>query len=593
MLQPVDSHNPTGYSYAGPEILGDGYAFSALESNIRNLDSTEALFICAKINLVISEASFRGFDCPKVQAFVTSDLWSLEWISPFDTVALEAALKPPHLKILFGRQGLFELMRWLALWDGPVVDPSRQRMSYIRALLNANDLASEYQGSISRDEIGPAAGDLKMFLALRLFRELTLWQSPTFDPRWQFGRARALFIEGFLKDNPDYRNQLEERLKMSLEDYLACVIAILSISQNWFVPGRIPRLRSNLEIDLATVSQDLKPEMKSIVSQFFELTSRNVSELTELIKKKFSDPAVSFELRPFREKPLLTDGENRLVIVDQTLLAECGSAGLLFRLLPKNGESVFVSFGKSFENYVSGVLAGYVSTMQTSKSGFSGWGPALNANNKHEELSDFIMIDGETVALIETKTGVIKDSLVRQTAEQYWAELMTRYGMSESHEGKKSKGVYQLARSIKRWVEGTARLEEPLESKVTPKTIIPVLLVYDPYLPILGHGYFLAKEFNLALTGQSTTNPSFSLNGVEVKTLCLMSIDQFETFEGSITKKTLPQLLLEYCEQYPYRDITAGAYLSQLQPESEMFESKLVRESLQALDAARIRLFGV
>jgi hypothetical protein len=592
MLRPVDPHNPTGYTYGGPEVVQEKFSLSTLESQVRNIDTVESLFICAKINLVANEAIFRGFDPLIAQRLIISDLSDLDWISPFDIVALNTALRAPHNKVLFGRQGLYELMRWLALWDGPVVDSSRQRMDFIRALLNANELAVENQGAIARNEIAPAGADSKMFLALRLFRELTLWQSPTFDVRWQFGRANALFMQHFFGQFPDYRTQLESIFKISLEDYVAWTIAMVAISQNWFPHGQIPRLRSNLELDLNTVGQHLNPEMTDKMKRFLELTSRSATELNSLVKKKFADPDVCFELRPFRDKPLLTDGKNRIAIVDQALLAETCSTGLLFRLLPANGEAVFTNFGKAFEGYTIHVLNEYVAEIGTSKNGLLGWGPVFNAIDKSDELSDFMMAEGDTVVLFEAKTGVIKDSLVRETAEEFWKELMTRYGLSETHEGTKSKGVHQLARSIKRWMDGKAQLISPAGSPIKPKTIIPVLLVYDPYLPILGYPHFLAKEFNLALSGLASVDPSTNYNGVEVKTLCLMSIDQYERFEGAIVTRTLPQLLLEYCQQYRHRDVAAGAYLAELQPESELFESRIIRESAKAMYESTQRIFG-
>lgn len=74
MLIPSDKHNPEAASYAVPALLGEATNRELFERHIRNLPRLEAIFLCAKINLVTSEAAFRGFNTFEVQFQMLKDL---------------------------------------------------------------------------------------------------------------------------------------------------------------------------------------------------------------------------------------------------------------------------------------------------------------------------------------------------------------------------------------------------------------------------------------------------------------------------------------------------------------------------------------
>lgn len=124
-------------------------------------------------------------------------------------------------------------------------------------------------------------------------------------------------------------------------------------------------------------------------------------------------------------------------------------------------------------------------------------------------------------------------------------------------------------------------------------TIIPLLLVSDPHLPVLFHSTFLAKEFLQALTHTDRDLvPSIKVNEHEIVGLCLMSMDEFESFENRVLSRDLGQLLLEYCERNPYREISAGTYLSNIKSDPFPPQPGIVAESEKVLDESCIRLFG-
>ncbi|MBI4534151.1 MAG: hypothetical protein HY711_09420 [Candidatus Melainabacteria bacterium] len=94
----------------------------------------------------------------------------------------------------------------------------------------------------------------------------------------------------------------------------------------------------------------------------------------------------------------------------------------------------------------------------------------------------------------------------------------------------------------------------------------------------------------------STASPGaasdLEINGISVMNLCVMTIDEFEYFEGKVLSKPFSAVLSDYADKYKDRMISAGRYLANLDAEPNTPEPSMVTARNAIIDAASLKLFG-
>lgn len=594
---------PTIYTPLPLECLGSNQKKNDVEyfqKQLQKLPREEALSLCAKLNMLC----FDGVFAEDRQETVLKLLCRHQWLDEADVKRMlryvERHGETFNTNPFFSRISCLELIRWLSVWGNEantgMQNDMHRKHGFARSMLMAFEFWSERtQMRIwlpnSFDDLGD---EDKLFESLRVFRESSLWQVPTFNPQWQFGRSYELFVDLLFARNPELQKHVENSLGMTVEDYITCVIGFSSLRFEWS-SRRNAGIVDNFEFDTARVYENI-PHLKSTVEAFLQKETRTASELAQVYKGSAS-PNELTNLLPLRERPiLLVDGSRRAAFIDFSFLIERASNGLLFRSSRIPGCDAMKLFGEAFEEYAVRRLDRYSATLRNqglNVTGYARVNAVSHKKGKPDEFTDYVMLCGRRLILIEIKGKWLQDNAVgKQTAEEYWNEIKAKYVLLEE-EGKKPdrKGVQQLAEAINGWFEG--RLIPDIALSLDDfDVIIPVLLVYDAHLPALAHGTFLAKELQPLIDGTSSLQSNMSLAGKEILHLCLISMDDFEGFENRILRRDFADILLEYSRIHPYRHVSAGSFLSGIDSEEFCPQPRIVSEAEAALDKATLRLFG-
>ncbi len=572
------------------------------QHQVSKLPREETLSLCAKLNTIFCYTTDKRE--PNFQENVLRLLCTQNWLDNSDLQRmLQYAKKQKGTldeNLFFSRPSCLELMRWSAVWakraeTGGMNGISRKH-GFARSMLMAFEFwSNRTQRRIwQSDKYEQLPQEQQHFESLRILREASLWQVPTFNPLWQLGRGYELYIELFFAKNPELRREVEIELGMDLEDYITCVAGLLSMQQEWF--NKQAGIIDNFEFDPSRLC-DNAPHMKTVMEQFMSRESQNPEQLAKSYERQTQDQCALTDFRPLRERPiLLIDGGRRATFIDTTFVAERASNGLLFRSSRLIGDEAMKEFGVAFEEYAIRRLTRYTNSLRANGHAVTGHprvGAKSLASSQQVEFSDYLIVCGRTLVLIEIKGKWLQDKAIASlTAEDYWKEIYNKYVVDDSGRKSKRKGVSQLADSIEGWLDG--RLAPEITLPVADfDAIIPIMLVYDCHLPVLYHGKFLARELQKLLPGaQTEAVPHIYIKGKTVLNLCLLSMDDFEEFENRILKRDLADLMREYSAKYPTRDVSAGAFLARIPSEKFPPQPGIVAEGHAALDQACKRLFG-
>ncbi len=595
MLISTDPHVPNLHSFIHPSAFKLEADASVLENFVRRLPAAETAFVCAKLNLLFSDLMRKDVSHIN-QLEILRWLFNEGWVTLKDRDFLFAYMKKHPSEFLFARQSLLEMIRWLALWGSPIskfsYNDTKRQSAFVRALILCGEFSTRTQKSLLlTGDFDDADNDKRHFLTLPVFRECSLFQVPPYDPLFCLGRHKELFVECFLTANPEYLKVLEEELAMTLDDYIACLVGLGSIITSWSNRGIGFSLRTEFEFNSRNPGETTL--MQSQLLRFLELEGATLTEFSQSFLKN-ADPSVQLDLKILREKPILLGADGRATFVDESFFMEKASSGLLFRLAKKLGDEPLQRFGYAFEDYARRKLDKYVKALQKNRLVSKGYGPIFaTENGEKREFTDYLFVDDSTVVLVEMKAVWSPDAIVGNA--DYWGELMKRYGVSTTSRGKKKKkGVAQLAQAIRKWLDGKLVLDPEIELPASISRVIPVLLVHDPHLSTLSHGRFLADEFGKLLLDRAPelSRSEMSVNGIPILNLCILTIDEFEYFEGKILSKTFSDLLLTYSGKYKDRMVSAGRFLANLDPEPNAREPLMVEARNIVIDAACMKLFG-
>lgn len=575
--------------------------FEEFRNQVRKLPKEETIFLCAKLNIIFCEAISQNVvgHQQKILEYLCKQHWFDE--NDFAKLKKYAARRQKTLDqiIFFARTNSLELIRWVSVFghDANVgsYNNIQRKHGFARSMLLSFEFFSKRtQVRVWKDALyHELSSEEKAFHSLRIFRESSLWQAPSFNLLWQFGRSKELFLDLFLGVEGQSRLTLENELRMSLDDYLTCVIALLSLPQDWFKKNS--GIVESFEFNPTSLC-DNASHMRETMARFIELESQTAAQLTQFYKKLEGKPLRLTDFRQLREKPIITNGKARATFIDPLFMAERASNGLVFKSVSIIGEDAFKRFGDAFEIYAIRRLERYMETLRTkniSAFGFKNVAAKSLETKQNVEFCDYLMLFERNLILIEIKGKWLRDGAIETSADNYWSEICEKYVIDTSNPRNKRKGVAQLADSICGWLEGRLKPEIELDiSKID--CIVPVLLTYDRHLSISHHGTFLAKELQKILgVERSRLESNLQVRGKDVLNLCLISMDDFEQFENRVLRRDFSELLFEYNAKFPDRNISAGGFLANLPAEVFCPQPGIVLESEKAVDQALFRLFGV
>lgn len=566
-----------------------------LKQLIGRLPTDQTLFQCAKLNLIFTYASLGHKE--GVQEFAIELLRTQNWLDQRDIDRINGYLRKRNGRledhVFFSRIQCLELIRWISVWGDGLgrlrANDIMQKQAFARAMLQSFELWKErtqqkhslmiFSDDVTREQ---------RFQSLRFMREAEQWKLPNIHPAFHFCRTKRLFLDEFFARNNELQFAVENKLQMSIEDYVACIIGLSSLVGQWFTKMD-NRMLPTFEFDPTTFCSTA-PDIARIFERFVQLESQTAERLLQSYEHASSDPLSLTETRPLRERPILLRNDRRAAtIIDLSFFFERASSGLLFHAAGAAGVTAMEKFGEAFERYVCDRLDDYVRTKQSQGMNVEGFS-RVSTDEVEAEFADYVLVVGRTVLLFEVKGSWLReDNVAKQNADDYWLEVQKKYVRNDKG---KRKGVGQLAHSIKTWTEGIAKPRLQIQREDVD-TIIPVLLTSDRYMSAVWHSEFLAEEFQSRMLGcASPVKSEFNLNGFRILNLCLITIDEFDEFEARAVRGSLDELLKAYSERIPDRESCAGAYICMQEPEPFAPKSALEADGEHVIDAAAERIFG-
>jgi hypothetical protein len=303
------------------------------------------------------------------------------------------------------------------------------------------------------------------------------------------------------------------------------------------------------------------PQMEELFRKFLELQSATSEELTVAFWLRVQEEPTGFDykysLKPVRERPILKAGDGRMIVLDPVFFAEKATVGPLFHVLCQtNHNRLFSAFGDAFEAYVGNILRQVYPDpgLYLARRLYS---DVREAKKNGIQVADFIIDDVTDMVVIEAKAVWIKDEKMSQGNPKMFVEhLRAKYGGED-----KDKGYKQLARSLRKL---SSQEWQPAGIDLTSiKRAFPVLLVHDSLLDAPVSGHFLSDEFRQQLQPESLDADGWMVKGsFRVAPLVVMTVDDLECLESSLSKFTLVDLLKAYSTATPDRLVSLHNFLA-------------------------------
>ena len=460
--------------------------FKTLRSLLQSLSRTEALFWCARLNLVLSDLTIAAIERQK---FCMERFLSPEEIKRAFAFAQKEESAEKRV-IVFFRGQLLELMRWVALYcqdlpgDGETFNEPEVRCRFSQAALICSDISRT--AVWGTDSVDATALSLLQGNAPDLSRKATEATATT-DLFVCLGRGLTLF-QDYL---PKYYSSFDEEFRcstgLSIKQYFACFSMVLADSG---------RPADEAGFPCRTVLQ--RTPYKDVFQQYMALESQTPEELRRRLLHKFPkdlgslEEAPPYNKRPLLDRPILRTEGGRAIILDPLFFGESAIAGPLFHVLRTHNSkarALFGAFGYAFQDYVNEILRRMFPTSAMLADRLLTKEIIVEYGGSELEV-DACINDVEKVVLFETKAvWMQEEKVLTDDHEVYMAHLRGKYVAP--------KGAGQLARMI-------CALSDPRQSKANDKfrgakLIYPVMIVHDRFVPTPFLGRFLRPEFEACL----------------------------------------------------------------------------------------------
>ncbi|HUG69302.1 MAG TPA: hypothetical protein VMM76_16240 [Pirellulaceae bacterium] len=561
-----------------------------LKKLLSSLSRTDALFGCARLNLIVSNPSYEHH--LNKQLYCMHNFLSMEEMRG---VAKFMSAHNGRLTVFFRGQ-LLELMRWICHickdlpGDGTTFDDPEARRTFAKAALIVSDLWGwrTYQDKMRLDE-GVDAARLRSLGTARLAYDA---QSAGLDPIMAIARGRTLFLDYFVQHHPSFSDEFATKSGLDIEDYfgLLCVIAVHYLNRT---PEQVAASTDKSGIFLLRYFAEKSPRLAEISEKYFSQAAQSADELCaalSTIGEETQEGSSGWrDFSAIRERPILRTEDGRAIVLDPLLFAESASAGPLFKILPRDkkaGDVILTRFGYAFESYSNSVLRRmypspkeYVVDRLTCN---------LKGQDQHGnpiEIADACLNNVDEVVLIESKATWIRDDVVEhRDPRQYVRLLHERYSRRSDNQ---PKGVGQLANAICKLATGEWR---PINEDLSlARTIFPVLLVHDTRLDGISHAHFLANEFRDAIVADEI-RPNWEMRKGQftITPLIVLTIDTLEILERSVEHFSLADLFREYSRACPDRMMSLHNFLAFSDFGKKLHASGSLAESgLKVLDVAK------
>jgi hypothetical protein len=565
--------------------------FPQLESNLetfvsllRELSSTDALFWCARLNLVICQPEVEHLT---KQQFGLNQFLTIDEIEKINDFA-RSENKDAHSIVVFFRGQLLELIRWIILCsddhpnDGLTFEDSETRRKFAQAALIASDIWSNrvFENRFSLDG-GVTIARERSLGAIRKSLEAT---QTVPDLSKSLGRGWILFKDYFPKNYKDFEDEFRNLTQLSIEEYYICLTSIMINFMNPTVGAGI--FNAN-ELGEGTPFRD-------VLQKYIHLESQTADELKDALwgEYKYEEDGLNipeYDYLPLRKKPVLRSSDGRAIILDPIFYSEKASVGPLFLLPSGKRQKAFTSFGKAFESYTCDMLKRMFPDLSISSN------KRLSCNIEGTDIDgnkleiDACLNDITEIVLFEIKTGFIReDKILADNYEDYLRHLSQKYVWSDRDKGV---GVGQLARTVS--ILASEKWLGPSQEFDKVQLVYPVLLVQDSLFAVPVYGNFFAQEFKKLLEPDSELQSGILIKGqLQIAPLIVMTIDDLENLETSIQHFGFRDLLSDYSQNYPDRLEPLHNFIAFSDYKQHLFHNKKISAtSLGLIDKAKKAIF--
>ncbi|HKM77707.1 MAG TPA: hypothetical protein VJZ03_01410, partial [Candidatus Bathyarchaeia archaeon] len=543
-------------------VFSDGAAtFDHFKQILKSLSRTDTLFWCARLNLILADPNM---DEKTKQEYYLNCFFTAQQIQALNKFVM-AHGGSDHVGVVH-RGALLELIRWTCLLcsdhsaDGETFNKPEVREAFARVLLMASELWGKRVYGDSAFE--GTSLDEKRTNALALIRH-SMAETRCHPQRVEaIARGAKLFRILLPKFYADFLLEFHNSTGLNLDEYYLCLCTIMVHYTNSGVKTGVGGKEESGIFTLEGI-RNSAPHMEALFGKFVELQSTTSEELMSAFWPDMQDEPTEFKckysLKPLRERPILKAADGRMIILDPVCFAEKAVVGPLFNVLSQaNQNNLFTAFGYAFEDYVGNILQ-HVYPDPGTHLARRLYPNVREVTHNGIQVADFIIDNVSEIIVIETKAVWIQDDMMSHDDPKVFVEhLRAKYG----GEGSKSKkGYKQLARSVSKI---STQEWQPAGIDLTrTKRVYPVLIVHDDLLDAPVFGHFLAEEFRNELQPDSLDAGGWMIKGrFHVAPLIVITIDDMECLESSLTTFTLIDLLNAYSKATPDRMVSLNNFLA-------------------------------
>lgn len=557
-----------------------------LRELLSTLSLTDAIFWCARLNLIVSNPN--NTDHFGKQAYCIRTLLPE---SEFQRIVYRRISNEEKLLTVFFRSQLLELIRWICLWcndhngDGNTFSDAVVCRNFFKAALVTSDLWGErtYGNKLYIDDDDTTGIEAARTRALGCMRVAYDASTVGIDPMVAIGRGRKIFLEYFQKLHPDFVDEFRQATGMHPDDFysLQSLIATHYLDQT---PERVVKSDGNSGIFSLQSFFDRSTNLGVSSRHFFECFSQTASELKASLGGKGDssqvDTALWKDIGCIRERPIFRADDGRAIVLDPVYFSESATVGPLFTLLKKGvkkSASVLDKYGYAFEYYVASILRsmypksaeGLAERLLVNVAGTDGEQNVI-------QIADAALMDVDATVLFESKASWLRDADIEHSdANQFVKDIYRKYVGKDDGT---PKGAGQLARAIKKLATYEWRASEP--AFVYNKKIYPVLIVHDTRFEGALHAHFLANEFQHMLKGDTgPLNGDICVGQFLIAPLTVITIETLEVLERSVEHFGLVGMLAEYSRASPDRLMSMHDFLATSHFRKMLYPSSLLAES--------------
>jgi hypothetical protein len=482
--------------------------------------------LCSLSKALLSEQGMS----PGFQLQLARDLLPAEWVETLQTMMRNDGA---DAGVVFHRRGVWFVLQMAALScresaAGLFNEELWRKVG--RACLMANDViaAVEEPGQTDLPTGDPAAWIAAVMVPMfwidhtrpdfdLIGRSQLLWETAASSSEFQRELSR--------RSRADLDSTFQATYGIPLPEFLRFLWALyVKLIGNQLEPNLNP-----LRLDMATadvaVAFDTEFRDKALA-----LISQSPEELAiQLLRTRQS---WVYDVAPIRERPLLRIGTTQYCCPDATLFIRACVDRVYFLLQDAYGKDDFRElFGALFESYLNELVNAFAATTGPCRTYLR----SPKFLSTQDQVADGAFLWTNVAALMEFKAGMLSAHL------RYGAGAAGVLKGIEDLLGRDRKGVGQLARNLKRIIDGESRITSSGDTfeLATCRRLYPILVCYDESLGFHAVRTVLQRRFDEVLTASGICSP-------RIGPLMVLSMRDFEDLCTAAQSVSVEAVLDEY-----------------------------------------------